>query len=965
MKRFIKSLTLVALFASYCIPSLAQAPSTEGKDFWVTFLRAGDANSGASGHGDPQELKLTISAREACIVTIQQEGVDDIVLSVGDNSSTEIGSNTTTAKDINGRDRKLTLNSCYSYDNEAKTKTAAHVTATKDISLFAGNYRDKSFDAANILPTPALLDDYLVQTYPPSDHEDKPHGSHFAIVAVEDGATTVDFNLTAKTNKGNIGAQNVTLKKGEVYYIWTGKNAGDEADLSGTTIKARNGKKIAVFQGCVHTNIPDHVRDRDHIFSQAMPTAYWGTEFGITASRKHRRDIVAVMAINDGTEVYINSDDGEPVKVHTFDFTKDKKQYWTFEIGENLAYCADMSDSKPGSPFTGKLPAPLIVDSSCYLTTSCPAGVHLFMVSNRYDNIVPKVKDDTLVSDPAMLWISPIEQVIKEINFSTYSTNQDSLHFMNIVTTTGNVPSMKWNGQSIANHFHPLRGTDNQYSFARILIQNGHVDKNKRVNHNLKGDQGFLAHVYGYGQRESYAYSCGSSTVQRSISFNDLPLEIDSVSKTTFCVNEEIEMRLNIGNNDYQSVHWDYGDGVTYDSDPNESSAEMRVSRHTYTAPGWFDLEVLAKYINPCTGKEYSDTLGLRFRVNRPDTIRHTGSDCVDPDYTGKMTILDTVPYGCDSIVIIQKFLHYNSAYDTTVYAEDYYQLEDSVYTTSTVVNDTILNRQLCDSVITWHINIVKCLGMQFENKPEEQEICAGDGNLDIPFSYNRDGDHLNAYLCLVKHDPTAEWGYRLIDTTLIDVVEKGEEGDRKLALVNLPISEWAPGRYVGCILMEDANCKIIKDGVEVPSVEQSTALDITVKYPEDIMVFRFNNVLAVYQKGFGGNKGYDFVAYQWYLNGEEIDKQKNPSAATSIFHSPEIFTTGDEYYVMLTEKGKEPVPSCSFFVPSAEELDDYTPKQDGETANNAPQASKKVINSRICVEFEGRTYDMYGQRVK
>ena len=252
---------------------------------------------------------------------------------------------------------------------------------------------------------------------------------------------------------------------------------------------------------------------------------------------------------------------------------------------------------------------------------------------------------------------------------------------------------------------------------------------------------------------------------------------------------------------------------------------------------------------------------------------------------------------------------------------------------------------------------------MQFENKPKEQEICAGDGNLDIPFSYNRDGDHLNAYLCLVKHDPTAEWGYRLIDTTHIDVVEKGEEGDRKLAIVNLPISEWAPGRYVGCILMEDANCKIIKDGVEVPAIEQSTALDITVKYPEDIMVFRFNNVLAVYQKGFGGNKGYDFVAYQWYLNGNEIDKQKNPSAATSIFHSEEIFTPGDEYYVMLTEKGKESVPSCSFFVP--DNLDDYYPKQDGETANNAPQASKKVINSRICVEFEGRTYDMYGQRVK
>ena len=933
MKKISKLLVLAAFLVGWALPSLAQAPSTEGKDFWVTFLRA-DADT-------PEELKLTLSAREACTALIE-------------NPTTGFRREVTIPdKDNNFAVQEvIPKNHCYSSNNDALTYTAVHVTATKDISLFGGNYRNKSFDAANILPTEALLDDYLIQTYPASDHENKEQGSHFAIVAVEDGETIVDFNLTTSANvpgKSNTG-NFITLKKGQVCYVWTGKNKDDISDLSGSSIRARNGKKIAVFQGCPHTNVPDRVRNRDHIFSQAMPTAYWGTEFGITSSLLRRRDIVAVMAINDGTQVYINNEDGEPELVHTFNFNssdpQERKHYWTFELGQYTAYC-----NSSESPYNGKLAAPLVVDSSCYITTSCPAGVHLIMASNRYDLPTPDTPEPD--SDPALLWISPIEQVIKEINFATYDKGINT-HYVNIVTPTTNVPYMTFDGNSIQQYFHPVYGK-NDYSFARVPISTG--------GHNIKGDLGFIAHVYGYGEKASYAYSCGSSTIQRSISFNDLPLEIDSVSKTTFCVNEEIEMKLNIGNNDYQSVHWDYGDGVTYDSDPNTSSAEMRVSRHTYTAPGWYDLQVLAKYINPCTGKEYSDTLGLRFRVNRPDTIRHTGSDCVDPDYTGEMTILDTVPYGCDSIVIIQKFLHYNSAYDTAVYAEDFYVLHGITYTTSTVVKDTVLNRQLCDSVITWHINIVKCLGMQFENKPKEQEICAGDGNLDVPFTYNRDGDHLNAYLCLVKHDPLAQWGYRLIDTTLIDVVEKGEEGDRKLAIVNLPISEWAPGRYVVCILMEDANCKITKEGVEVPAIEQSTALDITVKYPEDIMVFRFNNVLAVYQKGFGGNKGYDFVAYQWYLNGEEIDKQKNPSAATSIFHSPEIFTTGDEYYVMLTEKGKEPVPSCSFFVP--DNLDDYYPKQDGETANNAPQASKKVINSRICVEFDGRTYDMYGQRVK
>ena len=934
MKRIIKSLTLVALLASYCFPSWAQAPSTEGKDFWVTFLQWNqDAKSDAK---KLRELKLTISAINECDVKIENTNTGfkrDV--HVNANSSLEV---VVSRGDGNENNEK----SCYIMTDEEALYRALHVTSTENISLFAGNYIDKSFDAANVLPTPALLDDYLIQTYPPSDHEDKPNGSHFAIVAVENGETTIDLNLTAATQKGNIGAQTITLKKGEVYYVWTGKKSGDVADLSGSTVKARYGKKIAVFQGCVHTNIPDRVRDRDHLFSQAMPTAYWGTEFGISASRKHRRDIVAVMAINDGTEVYINSEDGEPELVHTFDFTKDKKRYWTFEIGEYLAYCAD--DEAPSYGTDGKLPAPLVVDSSCYLTTSCPAGVHLFMVSNRYDNIVNKVKADTLVDDPAMLWISPIEQVIKEINFATYKTKEAKFHFMNIVTATGNVPSMKWNGNSIQNHFHLLRGNPD-YSYARIEIENG--------NHNLKGDQGFLAHVYGYGERESYAYSCGSSTVQRSITFNGLPFEIDSVCDTTFCVNDEIEMKLNIGNNDYQRVFWDYGDGVTYESDPNASSKEMRESRHTYTSPGWYDLRVLAEYINPCTRKAFNDTLGLRFYVSRPDTIYHTRDTCVAPDYTGPMILFETDTFGCDSIVTKQLFVHYNTTNDTTVYKDDFFVFKDSTYTTSTIVKDTLLNRDLCDSVVTWHINIVKCLGLEMENKPEEQEVCAG-ANLDIPFSYNRDGDHGKAYLCIVKHDPTAEWGYRLIDTTEIAITEDGGEGERKFGIVTLPIKSWAPGHYTCCVLMADANCKKQLGELTVPDTAQSTALDIRVKYPEELLVFKFNNVLTVLQ-----NKGYDFVAYQWYLNGEKIDALKNPSAATSIFHTEEIFTPGDEYFVMLTERGKEALASCSFIVPGEEELDDYTPKKD------TPAATKKLINNRMCIEFDGRTYNMYGQRVK
>ena len=107
---------------------------------------------------------------------------------------------------------------------------------------------------------------------------------------------------------------------------------------------------------------------------------------------------------------------------------------------------------------------------------------------------------------------------------------------------------------------------------------------------------GFLAHVYGYGERESYAYSCGSSTIQRSITFNDMPLMLDSLYPGKFCVNDPIEMKLNIGSNDYETVEWDFGDGVTYESNPNAPNDEKKQATHTYSIPGWYDLKVTATY---------------------------------------------------------------------------------------------------------------------------------------------------------------------------------------------------------------------------------------------------------------------------------------------------------------------------------------------------------------------------------
>lgn len=921
MKKYFKLVLLVAFLIEGNVYSWAQAPSTEGQDFWVTFLRASENDGG------PDTLKLTISAKEACTITIQQPGVArDITFNVGDNSSTEISTNGGPGG------QRIQEAKCYSMNNETVTQTALHVTATKDISLFAGNFREMSFDAANILPTSALLDDYLIQTYPPSDHENKPQGSHFAIVAVEDN-TVVDYTLTAATNGGKTGRQTTpTLKKGDVWYVWTGNKAGDVADLSGTTVTARDKKKIAVFQGCPHTNIPNKVRDRDHIYSQAMPIAYWGTEFGITASRKHRRDIVAVMAINDGTQVYINSEDGEPQLVHTFDFNVDKKHYWTFEIGESLAYCADKDQMKTLDP-------PLVADSSCFLTTSCPAGVHLFMVSNRYDNVTETVEDDSLVSDPAMLWISPIEQVIKEINFATYHTEYihkgkpagTKFHFMNILTTTENVKTMTWNGTNIKQYFSPLRGNED-YSFARIPIPRG--------NHNLKGKTGFLAHVYGYGWKESYAYSCGSSTVQRSIAFNDEPLDIDSVTNTHFCLGDTINMKLNIGNNNYESVLWDFGDGITYSSRPGASNNEKKTAQHAYSTPGWYDLLVTAKYVNACTGKEYTENLGLSFCVVRADTVWHVKDTCVSEDYQGDAkTLMDTVDYDCDSVVVTQNFVHRvipnrfdATAFNDTIINGVYYDETPAEPITWTIEKGNYNGR--CDSIFVCNLTIKKCLNLEISNDSAAQFACYGD-TYDLPFSMHKDGDYGAVYFAL--EGKRAE----VLSPDAIKVLETVD--GRDIGIITLPTESLQPGRYKATVEVEDNNC----GGRAV-----SPVLDIAVRYPKEVFNFKFNNVLAVYKTNHGGNEGWEFREYQWYLNGEKIE-----NAIESVYHTEEIFKPGDVYFVELTDAKGMKLRSCEFTVP--EDIDHY------EQEESEPAAVKTFVNRRLYIQKGNVLYDMYGQRVK
>jgi hypothetical protein len=178
-----------------------------------------------------------------------------------------------------------------------------------------------------------------------------------------------------------------------------------------------------------------------------------------------------------------------------------------------------------------------------------------------------------------------------------------------------------------------------------------------------------------------------------------------------------------------------------------------------------------------------------------------------------------------------------------------------------------------------------------------------------------------------------------------LDFVYSEIEGTRAIGKVTLPINELKPNHYTAKIQVEDMN----SDNGCTP-IAESPLLDITVRYPEDIFAYKFNNVLAVYKKGSEHNKDYEFVAYQWYRNDKAIE-----GATESIYHTEAPFIAGDSYYVLLTDKNGLVLPSCPQII---DNVPNYTPQ-----AKTAPY--KKLVNNRIYIVVDEKMYDAYGKRVQ
>lgn len=945
MKKQIKSLLLVALLTCTTLPAWSQA-STQGKEFWVSSTIA------CSPDKKNPVPYIAISAEKACTVNIQG-GIGNainITQQVAAGSWNEFGnSNRTyntlpTAGIINvqmdaSKWYPTTMTDANNVSSLAGQKNmyGLHITATEAVSVYVILATPNSMDASNILPITALGSEYYTQDYSSTVKSDFPNAVGLnTILGTEDG-TQIDITPNGNTFDGHQSGQQytITLNKGQTYYLVTEKGK----QLTGTHIKAQNGRKIAIFCGVPITNIPTNIAARDCLFEQPMPIEYWGTQFIVTRSLKKNGNLIGITATQNGTEI----------KVDGFSQTN---------INEGETYYIMLQgagDPNAKNPGTGPIDLVITADAA-FIETSCPSAVYSYDTGNSYKgNGTDEI--DNGKGDPSSIWVSPIQQKIGKITFGTCYTGKTKDHFLNVVTETATCQNTTLHAifgatqidKTSSLQWIPVPG-NTKYSYARAQI--GDASTEQYSVFRLENPKGFIAYIYGNGDDESYAYSAGSAAVERGVNVDGETFTDGYRSDTKFCLNTDLTFDSKVGTTDeITRVDWDFGDGITeYQGLPEFT--------HRYTSPGWYDVTANLYGHQVCTD-ESDVPLGsvhFTFRVVRPDTVYRTPSHIcipVDSIYNGKKLTAYEVDSmlskggttieqdGCADTVFITPVSFGLDVYeypDTIVHEDQAVGYNGKTYYTSQEVIDTInppANSKKCTIYRKYYVHVISCVKITVTNDSAKQQICPTEF---LEIEYTKNGGDIKSARFVIPGVVDEE----------VDLSNEDSPTPHQLSLPTAEIT--TPGIYKGKLIVEDAYDKC--ENKEFP-------LDITVKYPNDIFLYKFNNVLAVYKKGYGGNDNYDFKNYEWHVlrNGQDSLLSAGENESVLYLGEGNTFEIGDQVYVVLTDMRGVAIPSCSQTITK---VDDYTipdPEQ-------AP-ARKMLQQNRFVILKGDKTYDIYGQKMR
>ena len=649
MKTSKNSILLLLILALIGSRAFSQDVSTEGTDFWVSFLGNG-FDSNTTGGISYLKTQVLVSSIHDCSGQISNPNT-------GWSTQFNLEANGVVFIDI---PKEVAYMECDEYTTPLDK--SLHIVTDQPVSVYCANTARYSFDASYVLPTPALADDYIIQTYDqhipnsflPSEYN-RYYTSSFLIVATEEGETIVDIIPKVGTLDGKPAGQtySITLQQGKVYQVRSNNtsNSSDGRDLSGSRVTARDCKKIAVFNGNTLTTVPaSGGNDSDCIFEQAMPLQSWGKKFVVTASLgRENKDYIKITSASDNNEIIVN---GQP--------------YATLSANESRSF--------------------RMAETSYSIEASSRCAVYMYNPSQ--DGL-------SELGAPSMVWIAPIEQRVNELAFNTFN-DLDPLHvkvdkhYVNIIVESEDAGSVILDGNPIpGNQFNAVTGSD-RYSYYRQEIDHGA--------HYLSCEGGFNAHVYGFGQATGYAYMVGSKAADLSTSITVNEEVVNLYDTVTNCALQDITFKADINLSDYNLV-WDFGDGTTSTDNP---------VAHSYNSNGLYEATLTVTTPEPpCGGTSASNTSYFYINLQSDpdqdifDTIcfiapghyTEHGFDLyyeAPDDYNQTQTV--TNESGCQSNVTLHLTVSQlvDLPTDTVNHWCDFYEWRGNILTTSGHYTDTI-----------------------------------------------------------------------------------------------------------------------------------------------------------------------------------------------------------------------------------------------------------------------------------
>ena len=743
----IKTRLAFLLLVLVAMPSaFAQNTSTQGKEFWLSYMHNGFKDHDYGGWVTTQVL---ISAKRACTGVISNPaGLWQQEFSVEANSITTI--------DVPER------NGYHDGNNYEQVEgRGVRIVATDTISVYTTNIAYVSFDASFVLPVESLGDDYIVQCHDQSyttslnSYVNNNLTSAFLIVATEND-TEIDITPTVSTLRGHAAGETftITLNAGQTYHVRSNRSSYTDygRDLSGTRVTAHDCKKIAVFNGNTLTSIPTTMTNGyDHVYEQAMPLRSWGKNFVVTSSTDRNRDFVKITSAYDNNVITKN---GNPLT------TLRAGQSYTFSFSSD--------------------------EGSCFLSATQPCAVYLYNNSSYDQN------PNGGFGDPSMVWIAPVEQRIDEVTFTTFNNSDINItnHYVNIIINSEDANDVYLDDELLSPlSFRRVNGND-EYSYTSKEIRHGV--------HHLRCTHGFNAHVYGFGSAKGYAYLVGSNAIDLSTKLNLNDLEVMPNAMYQYCVEEPITFQAEVNYETYDLM-WDFGDGQTSTQNP---ASHTYHSRQIYPASlivtadeagcvgsasdtTLFYIDVTQQYVDDydtiCMGGYYSghgfnnvlimndtilwglkanpintvcnDSLRLHIHANPTHYVRIHDSRCWHnqpewyndngfhfeydhPDtYTQEISL--TTIHGCDSIVT----LTLDVADQITTEIEHHecngtYHWNNQTYTQPGIYEQQFTSVYGCDSVVTLHLTMG-------HNRTYEFDTITCGGLEWNGISYHMSGDHV------------------------------------------------------------------------------------------------------------------------------------------------------------------------------------------------------------------------------